>query len=173
MLNRRTLIELGPAALAACSVASLSDAAPEQPASARSLTEATRAFSEAIMSGNVSRMVALHADDAFVVYGPGPNTTPAVLRKTWEEYFAPKPGPDGVTIQPYHPVETDHVEASGDLGYSRGRYWHGQKGAGPEKYRGGGYFTAVWKRRLDGWRIVAFASTATREMPPVGPVAHA
>lgn len=131
------------------------------------LDEAMRVLASAFSTGDVERIVAMHAERAFVVYGNGPHASHADLRRTWDSYFTPKVGTGGVSFRPYHPVVTDHVEAAGDVGFTRGRYWHGEVGSGPEKYRGGGYFLAYWKRDQRGWRVIAFNATATQKVPRV------
>jgi len=64
------------------------------------------------------------------------------------------------------PLQVD-VAASGDLGYTWGRYEFRSPGAdGPERVSGGFYLT-IWKRQPDGsWKFAIDTGTPDRPKPP-------
>jgi ketosteroid isomerase-like protein len=64
------------------------------------------------------------------------------------------------------PLQVD-VAASGDLGYTWGRYEFRSPGAdGPERV-GGGFYLTIWKRQPDGsWKFAIDTGSPDRPKPP-------
>jgi hypothetical protein len=96
----------------------------------------------------------------------GPFEGRDAVRAAWIKYFETKfTHPSGKEFSPHPPVTSDFVQVADDMAYSRGRFWHGEAGMGPEGYLEGGYYLAVWQRVGDRWMIVSFVATVTRTKP--------
>jgi ketosteroid isomerase-like protein len=64
------------------------------------------------------------------------------------------------------PLQVD-VAASGDLGYTWGRYEFRSPGADGQERMGGGFYLTIWKRQPDGsWKFAIDAGTPDRPKPP-------
>jgi len=64
------------------------------------------------------------------------------------------------------PLQVD-VAASGDLGYTWGRYEFRSQGADGQGHVGGGFYLTIWKRQPDGsWKFAIDTGTPDRPKPP-------
>ena len=64
------------------------------------------------------------------------------------------------------PLTVD-VAASGDLGYTWGRYEFRSPGADGKERIGGGFYLTIWKRQPDGsWKFALDTGTPDRPKPP-------
>jgi len=64
------------------------------------------------------------------------------------------------------PLQID-VAASGDLGYTWGRYEFRSPGADGRERVGGGFYLTIWKRQPDGsWKFAIDAGTPDQPKPP-------
>jgi ketosteroid isomerase-like protein len=64
------------------------------------------------------------------------------------------------------PLQVD-VAASGDLGYTWGRYEFRSPGAEGRERIAGGYYLTIWKRQPDGsWKFALDTGTPDRPKPP-------
>jgi ketosteroid isomerase-like protein len=71
------------------------------------------------------------------------------------------------------PLQVD-VAASGDLGYTWGRYEFRNPGADGQEHVGGGFYLTIWKRQPDGsWKFAIDAGTPDRPKPPPAPPVEA
>lgn len=67
------------------------------------------------------------------------------------------------------PIQID-VAASGDLGYTWGRYEFRGVGADGKERMSGGFYLTIWKRQPDSsWKFVVDAGTPDRPKPPSAP----
>jgi ketosteroid isomerase-like protein len=71
------------------------------------------------------------------------------------------------------PIQID-VAASGDLGYTWGRYEFRNPGTDGKERVSGGFYLTIWKRQPDGsWKFAIDAGTPDRPKPPAAPPANA
>jgi ketosteroid isomerase-like protein len=67
----------------------------------------------------------------------------------------------GETTLTWQPMKSD-ASASGDLGYTFGRYETAGKDKDGREVKGYGVYVTIWKRQLDGsWRFVLDGGNAT------------
>jgi ketosteroid isomerase-like protein len=120
------------------------------PADPRSLREADAALARAVAGGDRAAFAALLAEDTCFSDGGRPLSGRASVVAAWNELFAPD-GPR-LTWEP----ELAELSATGDLGYTAGRYrLQAADAAGRPVVREGRYVT-VWRREADGaYRAVA------------------
>jgi ketosteroid isomerase-like protein len=150
--------------LAGAFAASLAGQAPAADGAAEAreaIRKADVAFGEAVKSRDRARFAALLAEDARFFTAGEPSGKREEVVKDWEIFF----GEDGPRLT-WAPV---HVEAaaSGDLGYSTGRYeWGGKNADGTPRISAGWYVT-IWRKGADGlWRAALDIGTPPSPKKP-------
>jgi ketosteroid isomerase-like protein len=132
-------------------------------ASAATLREAANAWARAAIERDAATMSRYFADDAFVMYPqPQPTVGRSANHAAWLAVFA-QPGAR-------HPLTSDSVivSASGDLGYTVGRW---RLNTPPTGNRAavdvGGRYIAVWRPVGPGraWQIVTLSANTHRPTP--------
>ena len=116
---------------------------------AETLLEADRAFARAVAAGRLEAWVGGFADSGTMFRPGGPVVGPAAIRELMAASFA-----DTTWRLTWEPTRAD-IAASGDLGYTTGRYESRRRDAsGNEIVRTGSYVT-IWRRQADGtWKAV-------------------
>ncbi len=125
------------------------------------IRKADLAFCDALGARDRERFAALVAEDARFFTGGEPSARRDDVVRDWEVFFA-EDGPR-LTWAPVH-VE---AAASGDLGYSTGRYeWGGKNPDGTPRVRTGWYVT-IWRKGADGrWRAALDIGTPPSPKKP-------
>lgn len=135
------------AGVLALPLASLSQGEGGAAEAREAIRTADAAFCDALRARDRARFAALVAEDARFFTAGEPSGTREDVVRDWEIFFAD----DGPRLT-WAPV---HVEAaaSGDLGYSTGRYeWGGKSADGTPRISTGWYVT-IWRKGSDGrWR---------------------
>lgn len=145
----------------AASLASPSRAADGAAGAREAIREADVAFCEALKARDRVRFAALVAEDARFFTGGEPSGRREDVVKDWEIFFAD----DGPRLT-WAPV---HVEAaaSGDLGYSTGRYEWGGKNADGTPRTFTGWYVTIWRKGADGrWRAALDIGTPPSPKKP-------
>lgn len=153
----RTALRLVAAALALALArpAGALDAAAE---AREAIRKADVAFCDALKARDKARFAALVTEDARFFAGGDPTGSRDEVVKDWEPFFAEN-GPR-LTWAPVH-VE---AAASGDFGYSTGRYERGGKNADGTPRSGTGWYVTIWRKGADGrWRAVLDIGTPPSE----------
>ncbi len=149
-LSISLLVVLVAGALAAGAVAA-ADAAAE---AREAIRKADIEFCEAVAARDRARFAALVAEDARFFPGGVPTGTRDEVLKQWEPLFAG----DGPRLS-WKPVYVE-ASASGDLGFSTGRYERQGKGADGAPQTGTGWYVTIWRKGSDGrWRAAVDIGT--------------
>ncbi len=158
MLFRRFAVTVAAAALAlsACS------RAPDPAAARAAIMDADVAFAAATKARGVDGWVEWFADSGVQVT-PGRNVVgKAAIRELAVARFA-----DTTRLLSWQPT-TAEVSASGDLGYTIGRWEVGPR-AGGEPLGRGSYVT-IWRKQTDGsWKVVRDVGNADPAPAPAAP----
>ncbi len=135
--------------LAALAVAAMFFSEAREQASSDVLMEADRAFSAAVAEGGADAWASWFAEDGAVIQeGVGEVRGREALRALAAPLDAP-----GVSLR-WEPERAD-IAASGDLGWTTGRFV--QEGPGPDgtTARAEGIYVSIWRLQPDGaWRVV-------------------
>jgi len=124
------------------------------------IRKADLAFCEAVTTRDRARFADLVATDARFFHAAGPTGSREEVLKEWEGFFAEN-GPR-LTWAP------DQVEASasGDLGWSTGRFEMTLRGADGTPRTGTGWYVTIWRKGPDGrWRAVLDIGTPPSPAP--------
>lgn len=121
------------------------------------MLEADRAFSRfSVESGMYEAFDKYMADSAMILRN---GAHPIVGREKIRELLTPPP--EG-TLK-WEPVYSD-IAASGDLGYTVGRYSYSVVDSAGEATSSGGYYVTIWRKQADGsWKYVF--DTGTQGLP--------
>jgi len=112
---------------------------------------------EAFTARDANRIASFFAEDAIAMYPlPQPTVGREANRRAWESYYSRRTA---------HPVTIDTVvvSASGDLGYTFGRYLTAEA---RDPGATGGRYVIVWKKLDNQWRI---AILSAHEHPDITP----
>lgn len=117
------------------------------------MLEADRAFSRlSVESGIYEAFDQFMADSAMMLRD---QSHPIIGRERIRDLFTPPP--EG-TLE-WEPIHA-YVAASGDLGYTVGRYTYTSADTTGEAATAGGYYVTIWKKQTDGsWKYVLDAGT--------------
>jgi ketosteroid isomerase-like protein len=143
--------------------APVAGAAANEPANplaavAESLRQTERAFAATVRDRDREAFASYIAEGA-VFEGGGALRGREAIVAGWADRFAPE-----TPVLAWEPCVVE-IEASGRIGFTRGRYWIDQPG-GAEAWQG--TFFSVWERRPDGaWKIVLDTGTEASLGPPV------
>jgi ketosteroid isomerase-like protein len=153
------------AALLAAAVAALSSlpvAAADGAAGAReAIRKADADFCEAVTARDRARFADLVAPEARFFQASGPTGSREEVLTAWEVFFVEN-GPR-LTWAPVH-VE---AAASGDLGYSTGRFELTAKNADGTPRTGTGWYVTIWRKGADGrWRAAVDIGTPPSPKAP-------
>ncbi len=137
-------------------------AAPPSPEQV--LLKADRDFAQATAQRRLEGWMEYMAEDAVLFSGTG---KPVVGKEAIRESRAPAFANRDFQLQ-WQPTHAE-MFASGDMGYTVGRYeLHGRSAKGEPVVRHGSYLT-VWKKQPDGsWKVVADGGSAD----PLPPAPH-
>lgn len=125
------------------------------------IRKADVAFCDAIRARDRARFAALVAEDARFFNGGEPSGKRDEVVKDWEPFFV-EDGPR-LTWAPVH-VE---ASASGDLGYSTGRYELSGKNADGTPRTATGWYVTIWRKGADGlWRAALDIGTPPSPKKP-------
>lgn len=117
------------------------------PAARAALLSADRAFNQATAERRMDGWVAFFAENGSMFRPGGLATGPAAIRERMGATFA-----DTSFTLTWDPTQAD---ASGDLGYTVGRYESRRRDEQGKVLSGRGSYLTVWKRQADGtWKIV-------------------
>jgi len=143
------------AALAGCA------RAPDVAAARATLLDADRAFNNATAERRTDGWVEFFAEDGAMIRSAGTVTGRVAIREEMSKAFA-----DTAFSLRWEPLQSD-VGATGDLGYTNGRYEARFRDAkGNAAMRTGRYLT-VWKKQADGsWKVVR--DIGVQDPPPAG-----
>lgn len=112
------------------------------------LLQADRAFAAATAHDRIEGWVRYFASDGAMMQGGQLIRGPAAVRTFMTPAFA-----DSTFRLTWHPTTAD-VSASGDLGYTVGR-WEIRRDAGRQEHVTTGSYVTLWKRQADGsWKVV-------------------
>lgn len=122
-------------------------AAPDDEVRADAVMEADRAFARATAERGVDGWVSFFAEDGAMV-GQTREVGHDAIRAAMAPVFA-----DSTFSLQWEPVQAE-VAASGDLGYTVGRYESRRMGTDGLEVRQTGSYLTVWKRGADGsWKV--------------------
>lgn len=114
------------------------------------LAAAASSWEDAIEQKDPAAIAQAFTEDAVAMYPhPMPTVGRENNRRAWERVYS------NPVVE--HPVTVDSVQtaASGDLGYTFGRWWY----RNPEqKVNSGGRYLAVWRRDGETWRITMLSA---------------
>ena len=125
------------------------------PAAGRAaLMDADRAFAAATAQDRVEGWVRYFAPDGSMFRPGGLATGPAAVRERMTPAFA-----DTSFTLSWEPTQAQ-IAASGDLGYTIGRYQSRRRGPTGEVRTATGSYLTVWRKQPDGtWKVVADIGT--------------
>ena len=125
------------------------------------LMDADRAFNRATAARRTDGWMEFIAEDGEMIRSAGTITGRAAIREAMAKAFA-----DTSFSLTWEPLQAD-VGASGDLGYTNGRYEARFRDAkGNAAMRTGRYLT-IWKKQADGsWKVVR--DIGVQDPPPPG-----
>jgi len=107
-------------------------------------------LARAVASKEVDSFLAFWAEDA-AIFPPGGG--PVVGREKILESWSPLLKDPEVSLT-WEPTRVE-IAASGDLGYTYGRYESRKKGPGGEVVTRKGCYVTIWRKEKDGaWRVV-------------------
>lgn len=125
-----------------------------------SIMAADAAFDRALADGDLAAFAELVAEDA-VFLGSEVLEGREQVVAAWSTLL----GPEATTSLRWAP-DAAEVAASGDLGYTRGRYRMTTAGAGGETATAGGIYVTIWRRGGDGrWRAALDIGTPPEPEP--------
>jgi len=123
----------------------------------QSLFNVDRAFSAMAQREGMGKAFIAYADESVVLMRSG-NQMPLIGKAALVAAFEPLTG----TMLSWEPLKAE-IAASGDLGYTFGRYRLAPEGAAATF----GVYTSIWKKQTDGtWRFVLDAGGPTPEQVP-------
>ena len=120
---------------------------------------ADEAFNQSVQDGDAEAFAALVAEDAFF-YGDQVLGGREQVVQAWSVFFDPEAAVS-LNWAPYY------AEASGDLGYTRGRYAMTAPGPDGMPTEMGGEYVSIWRRGEDGlWRAAVDIGTIPQPNEP-------
>jgi ketosteroid isomerase-like protein len=136
--------------------------APDVTTARAALMDADRAFNRATAERRTDGWMEFFAEDASMIRSAGTITGRAAIREDMTKAFA-----DTSFTLTWEPLQSD-VGASGDLGYTNGKFEARFRDAhGNPAVRTGRYLT-IWKKQTDGsWKVVR--DIGVQDLPPAGP----
>lgn len=136
-------------------------AADAEAAAREAIRKADVEFCEALAARDRARFGALVASGARFYQAGGPTGSREEVLKEWEVFFAE----DGPRLT-WTPVLVE-ASASGDLGYSTGRFELTVKGADGTPRTGTGWYVTIWRKGADGrWRATVDIGTPPSPKKP-------
>lgn len=112
------------------------------------LLDADRAFAAVTARERLEGWVSYFAPDGAMIEPGGPVTGPDAIRRLMAPAFA-----DTSFALAWEPAQAE-VAASGDLGYTVGRYESRRRGEDGQVRVATGTYLTVWRRQADGaWRV--------------------
>lgn len=122
--------------------------APVHAQSAAALMEADRAFARAVAAKRLDGWVSFFADSGTMFRPGGQVVGHTAIREWMGGAFA-----DSSFHLEWDPVRAD-IAASGDLGYTIGRWQSRRLGPDGQEVRQTGSYVTVWRRQADGsWKV--------------------
>lgn len=133
--------------------------APDPAATRAALMDADRAFNHATAERRTDGWMEFFAEDGAMIRSAGTITGRTAIREDMAKAFA-----DTSFTLTWEPLQAD---ASGDVGYTNGKYEARFRDAkGNALVRTGRYLT-VWKKQVDGsWKVVR--DIGVQDAPPAG-----
>jgi ketosteroid isomerase-like protein len=120
---------------------------------------ADEAFNQSVQDGDMDAFAALVAEDAHF-YGDQLLGGREQVVKAWSIFFDPEAG---VSLN----WAPSYAEASGDLGYTRGRYFMTAPGPDGTPTEMSGAYVSIWRRGGDGlWRAAVDIGTIPQPNEP-------
>ncbi len=137
--------------VAACS----SGAVPED--ARQELMDTDLAFAQEVAQGGVEAWTSYFAEDGMMFLSGDPVVGHEAIHALMEPVFA-----DSTHVLDWRPRRAE-VAASGDLGYTVGRYRSTRAGPNGLLIRGGGSYVTIWRKQPDGTWKVALDIGSARE----------
>jgi ketosteroid isomerase-like protein len=123
----------------------------------QSLFEVDRAFSAMAVREGMGKAFIAYADEAVILMRAG-NQMPLIGKAALAAAFEPL----ATTALSWEPLKAE-IAASGELGYTFGRYRMAPEGAAVAH----GTYTSIWKKQADGsWKFVLDAGAPSPEEVP-------
>ena len=148
------------ALLLAASFLAAHEAAVDVEAAKRAIRIADLEMAKAVSDRNLEKFNTLVADDA-VFFGSDISRGREAVAKAWLPLFT-----DPSMFLKWQPEEV-HVSASGDLGYSIGKYERRSKDPSGRPSSATGTYVSIWRKQADGkWRAVLDIGTPGTPVKP-------
>jgi ketosteroid isomerase-like protein len=135
---------------------------PDIAATRAALMDADRAFNNATAERRTDGWMEFVAEEASVIRSTGTITGRAAIRDAMSKTFA-----DTAFSLRWEPLHSD-VGASGDVGYTDGRFEARFRDAKGNAAMSTGRYLTIWKKQADGsWKFVR--DIGAQDTPPAGP----
>lgn len=147
----------GALTLAGC----VSRSVPPAQIAESTLRQRAAAMQQAFTARDANRIASFFAEDVVAMYPlPQPILGREANRRAWESYYSRRTA---------HPITTDTVvvSASGDLGYTLGKYLTAEVS---DSSATGGRYVAIWRKIGDEWQISILSA---HEHPDIRPATFA